>query len=328
LPLVVNTYVTGHPFYSLQDILASLFNLYTRGVALVGGWVVVAVFLFAALAGIFTPPAARPAHRRAGAKNLGGGFNFSGESSPRRGELEEGESIGRVSGHELKREPGFLPPLVPPAGGETRQPTTNILSGPRLRLFLLVWLFLPIGAVYLVSLRAPVFEPRYMIFIAPAFYLLAGLGLTVLSRSWRPAAGVSLAVILSFSLLGVWTQASVPLKSDFRAAAAYVAAHRRDGAPIMFQMPYGRYTFDYYFHRDYTVLEGPWTNGGQSEVQVDAAMAHLLADTGDVWAVFSESELWDSRGLARSWLDRHARLVEAAHFALVDVYHYDLGSKN
>jgi hypothetical protein len=96
----------------------------------------------------------------------------------------------------------------------------------------------------------------------------------------------------------------------------------------LFQMPYGRYTFDYYFHADYTPLEGPWTNDGQSEVQVDAAMAQLLAGTGDVWAVFSESGLWDSRGLTRSWLDRHARLVEAAHFALVDVYHYDLGSKN
>jgi mannosyltransferase len=328
LPLVVNTYVTGHPFYSLQDILASLFNLYTRGVALVGGWMVVAVFLFAALAGVFTPPAARSTQKGAGAENLEDGFNFSGESSPQRGELEEGETIGRVSGHTLKRDLRFLSPLVPPAGGETRQPTTSILSDARLRLFLLVWLFLPIGAIYLVSLRAPVFEPRYMIFVAPAFYLLAGLGLTVLSRSWRPAAGVSLAVILSFSLLGVWTQASVPLKSDFRAAAAYVAAHRQDGAPIMFQMPYGRYTFDYYFHADYTALEGPWTNDGQSEVQVDAAMAHLLAGTGDVWAVFSESALWDSRGLARSWLDRHARLVGAAHFALVDVYHYDLGSKN
>jgi mannosyltransferase len=314
LPLVVDTYTTGHPFYSIQDVLALLFNLYTRGVALVGNWIVVAVFLFAALAGIFTPPTARPAHRGAGTKNLEGGFGVppspqpppskgegAGFPSPRRGE-------GRVRGG--------------------RWGNTRILSEARLRLFLLLWLFLPIGAVYLVSLRAPVFEPRYMIFVTPAFYLLAGLGLMVLSRSWRPAAGVSLAVILSFSLLGVWTQATVPLKSDFRAAAAYVAAHRRDGAPIMFQMPYGRYTFDYYFHGDYTVLEGPWTNDGQSEVQVDAAMAQLLAGYGDVWAVFSESELWDSRGLTRSWLDRHARLVETAHFALVDVYHYNLNTSD
>jgi mannosyltransferase len=270
LPLVVNTYATGHPFYPIQDILASLFNLYTRGVALVGSWIVMAVFLFAILGGILTPPSLRL------------------------------------------------------AGDESRHPGEFGLRGARLRLFLLVWLFLPIGVVYLVSLRAPVFEPRYMIFIAPAFYLLAGLGLMVLSRSWRPAAGFSLAVILSLSLLGVWTQATTPLKSDFRAAAAYVAAHRQDDTPIMFHMPYVRYTFDYYFHGDYVALEAPWTNDGQPEAQVDAAMTGLLVGYSDTWVVFSESWLWDSRGLVRSWLDRHGRLVEEAHFALVDVYHYGL----
>jgi hypothetical protein len=192
---------------------------------------------------------------------------------------------------------------------------------------LLAWLFLPIGAVYLVSLRAPVFEPRYMIFVAPAFYLLAGLGVTVVSRSWWPAAGLSLAVILSLSLVGVWTQATVPLKSDFRAAAAYVTAHRQDDTPIMFHMPYVRYTFDYYFHGDYVALEAPWTNDGQPEAQVDTAMRRLLAGHGDTWVVFSESWLWDSRGLVRNWLDRHGRLVEEAHFALVDVYHYDLSDQ-
>ena len=272
LPLVIDTYSTGHPFYSMQDILASLFNLYARGVALVGGWVVVAVFLFAVLGGIFGPPFSR-----------------------RRGREEGGRGEG--------------------------------LSGARLRLFLLVWLFLPIGVVYLVSLRAPIFEPRYMIFVAPAFYLLAGLGVRVLSRSWRPAAGFSLAVMLSFSLLGVWTQATAPLKSDFRAAAAYVAAHRQGSAPIMFHIPYVRYTFDYYFHGDYAALEGPWTNDGQTEAQVDAAMARLLADYSSIWVVSSESWLWDSRGLVRSWFDRRARPVESAHFALVDVYHYDLSGR-
>jgi 4-amino-4-deoxy-L-arabinose transferase-like glycosyltransferase len=318
LPLVVNTYATGHPFYSIQDVLASLFNLYTRGVALVGNWVVVAAFLFAALGGIFTPPGLRPAQKRAGGRNLNVDFNF-----------RPGLEAPPLSPPRRNRgEAGFSPsvPMEEEKRGDVL--VASILNATRLRLFLLIWLFLPIGVVYLVSLRAPVFEPRYMIFVAPAFYLLAGLGLTVLWQSWRPAAGVAMAVILSFSLLGVWTQATVPLKSDFRAAAAYVAAHRHDSAPIMFHMPYVRYTFDYYFHGEYTALEGPWTNDGQTEAQVDAAMTRLLAGYGDVWVVFSESWLWDSRGLVRSWLDRHARLVETAHFALVDVCHYDLDTND
>jgi uncharacterized membrane protein len=260
LPLVLNTYGTGHPFYPIHEVLASLFNLYARGVALVGGWVVVAAFVFAVLSGVF--------------------------SSQGEGRFESG--------------------------------------GTRSRLFLLWWLFLPIVLIYLISLRAPVFEPRYLIFVAPAFYLLAALGVVVLSRLSRIAAGLSLAVILSFSLLGVWIQATTPIKSDFRAAAAYVMTHRRGNAPIMFQMPYVRDTFDYYFDGDYVALEGPWTNDGKTEAQVGAEMSLLLENYADVWLVASESWLWDSRDLARTWLDQHTRLTDAASFALVNVYHYDL----
>jgi hypothetical protein len=50
----------------------------------------------------------------------------------------------------------------------------------------------------------------------------------------------------------------------------------------------------------------------------------LLENYADVWLVASESWLWDSRDLARTWLDQHTRLTDAASFALVNVYHYDL----
>ncbi len=271
LPLVLNTFETGHPFYPLNQILSLLFNLYTRGIAMVGGWVVVAAFVFAMLSGLFSSP-------------------------------EEG-FWSRFAG-KWRLVPGRI----------------------RSRLFLLAWLLLPIVLVYLISLRAPVFEPRYLIFVAPAFYLLTALGVVALSRLSWVATGLTLGVILSFSLLGVWVQASTPIKSDFRAAAAYVMIHRQADAPIMFQMPYVRHTFDYYFKGDYVILEGPWTNGKVSEAQVEEVMAHLLEDYSEIWLISSESWLWDSRGLTQAWLDQHADLIESASFALVDVYHYDLSN--
>jgi hypothetical protein len=178
--------------------------------------------------------------------------------------------------------------------------------------------------VYLISLRAPVFEPRYLIYLAPAFYLLAGLGVVALSRLSRVAAALALAVVLSFSLLGVWVQATAPIKSDFRAAVDYVIIHRLNDAPVMFQMPYVRHTFDYYFDGEYVVLEGPWTNGGASETEVEDSMRRLLEAYPEVWLIASESWLWDSRDLTRTWLDRNADLTESASFTLVDVYHYNL----
>lgn len=272
LPLVLNSYQTGHPFYPIHQMLSLLFNLYARGVTLAGGWVVVAAFVFAILGGLF--------------------FFMRGDPPTR---IEEDHR-------------------------------PYALSPTRSRLLLLLWLFLPIALVYLISLRAPVFEPRYLIFIAPAFYLLVALGIMALSRlSWIPT-GPTLAVILSFSLLALWIQATTPIKSDFRAAASYVVAHRQGDEPIMFQMAYVRHTFDYYFDHEFAVLEGPWTNDGVSETQVEELMAQRLEGYSSLWLVASEAWLRDSRGLTQAWLNQHARLVESASFTLVDVYHYDLST--
>jgi len=274
LPLMLTGHETGHPFYSLRQMVASLFNLYSRGVALVGDWWAVAVFVFAMLSGLVSAP----------------------------------EPMGDET-------------CLAPASESAH---LRVGGGLRLRLWLLTWLFLPLAFVYLISLRVPAFEPRYLVFVAPAFYLLTALGLVALSRRSWVAAGVTVALVLSLSLLGLWVQATTPIKSDFRAAAAYVMAHRRDEAPIMFQMPYIRHTFDYYFDGGYTPLEGPWTNDGKTEAQVGAMMRQLLEGESGLWLVASESWLWDSRDLTRIWLDRHARLVEAASFERVDVYHYEL----
>ncbi|UCC88728.1 MAG: hypothetical protein JSV81_05320, partial [Anaerolineales bacterium] len=73
-------------------------------------------------------------------------------------------------------------------------------------------------------------------------------------------------------------------------------------------------------------LEGPWTNQGIAETQVEGVMAGLLEDYPEVWLVASESRLWDSRGLTQTWLDQNGRLIESASFALVDVYHYGLSN--
>ncbi len=269
LPLVVDSYDTGHPFYPIDRMFSLLFNLYARGVAMVGSWVVVAGFVFAILGGLFASIS----------------------------ESRRSKSVNK---------------RLPAPGGS------------RWRLFLLIWLLLPILLVYLISLRAPVFEPRYLIYITPAFYLLTGLGIVALSRQSWIAAGLALVTVLSFSLLGVWVQATRSIKSDFRAAAGYISIHRQNNVPIMFQMPYVRHTFDYYFDGEYVALEGPWTNGGESEADVEDSMGRLLEAYPEIWLVASESWLWDSRDLTRTWLDQHARLMESASFTLVDVYHYDL----
>ena len=75
-----------------------------------------------------------------------------------------------------------------------------------------------------------------------------------------------------------------PIKSDFRAAARYVAAHRQSADLAVYQIPYIRYTFSYYASgrndpNDTAILgiDGLYTNHGMSETEAADRMAHGTA---------------------------------------------------
>lgn len=160
---------------------------------------------------------------------------------------------------------------------------------------LFAWLLFPLLAVWLISLQQPLFTDRYLVWSAPAFYLLAAVGPASLWRSggWRRWSALALVLtILTSHSVNLYLQATRPIKADFRAAAAYVAHYRPPQPPpvavpqpaleagrfrlylplalancatfdslIIFHIPYARYSFDYYFPIEgYPWAEGPYTN--------------------------------------------------------------------
>ncbi|MDX1522642.1 MAG: glycosyltransferase family 39 protein, partial [Anaerolineae bacterium] len=194
------------------------------------------------------------------------------------------------------------------------------------RLILVTWAILPPLFVYLISLRVPVFEDRYLIFITPAFYLLVTAGVIVIRHYSRLLAALCLGLVLIINLVGVWQQQRQPLKAEFRAVAGYLAQQPQSPAHIIVQAPYLHYTLNYYYPDDYTLLEGLWTNGGLTGTQVDEEMRRLTAGLPEVWLVVSEEDIWDRRHLTRTWLDQNATLVDEAHFVRADVYRYKFES--
>lgn len=256
-------------------------------------------------------------------------------------------------------------PLISPS---RLLPTPSRWRHKRSILALLIWLLTPLLLVWLVSLRQPLFTDRYLIWAAPAFYLLIAYGLTRLHRidNWgRWAVLPLIGVILALNVVNLWHQATVPIKSNFRAAASYVADRYRaneasgpqDIAPdssgkkelpfkcylplivvdqrawgdlIIFQIPYVRYTFDYYFPiQDYPWAEGLYTNHRgpdgayvMSEEEAAWRMRKMTEDFDAVWLIASEMSMWDDRGLVKQWLDEHMKCVIEEHFAYVDVYKY------
>ncbi|MBN1811720.1 MAG: glycosyltransferase family 39 protein [Anaerolineae bacterium] len=102
---------------------------------------------------------------------------------------------------------------------------------------------------------------------------------------------------------------------------------------IVFQIPYAKYSFSYYFpHEGYPWADGLYTNhlysdGSymMSEAQAAEEMERMTEGYRVVWLIATEAEMWDGRGLVKSWLDANLRLTDntEGEYLWVDVYRYE-----
>ena len=308
-PLAFRTRDTGFYAYSLTEMIVILLNGWSRGVLNEGGSWPAALMGVLALSGLLSPV-------------LLSSLSTDAEEKP--------------------------------------SPSTTLGD----HLSMLIWLSVPLASIWLISLRQPLFTDRYLIWSAPAFYLLIALALRSIAgfdRWSRWIAVTLLGAILIGNGTSLWRQATTPLKSDFRSAAGYVAGYEDEGTVdqsvgshdtskyqiylpttgsgpsgfgdlIIFQIPYGRFTFDYYFPVEgYPWAEGLYTNhrtpnGGyaMSEEQVAQQMREMTRGADAIWLVATEVSMWDERELVQRWLDIHAQRTAEAHFTRVDVYRYEL----
>ena len=198
------------------------------------------------------------------------------------------------------------------------------------RIGLVAWALIPMTTIALVSLNRPIFTDRYLIWIGPAIYLLAALGIAEAGQWRRLLGGAALVAITGVALVSTVAQSITPYKADFRSAASYVE-ERYQGEVIVFQIPYGRYNFDYYFDPVFPFLEGPYTNYRNPDdsyqiepAAADAQIAGLLMGIDSVWLVATEVEMWDERHLLQEWLGRNGRVTDRADFMRVTVARYEL----
>jgi 4-amino-4-deoxy-L-arabinose transferase-like glycosyltransferase len=265
IPLLLSSYQTGHPFYSLGGVLSILFFAFRHGVwGVASPWLLIltsVLFVFLFLAGLFL-------------------------------------------------------------GDKTVNPAID--SDAWRGVTLLLYLFLPIIGVYLISLGMPIFADRYLIYVAPAFYLISARGLAAVKLRSNALFAICLALVLTFDVQSIWAQSHTRLKSDFRSAAQYFALHREPDDLVIFLMPYARHTFEYYYRGDYHWADGPYTNDGMSESELEAILGRVTKGHRSIWLVASEAELWDQRGLVKAWLDGNGRPVDEQRFVRVSLHRYEL----
>ncbi len=226
---------------------------------------------------------------------------------------------------------GVLLGLVFQAGRGATADKNRPGSGDSAIYLLLVWLLLPPLAVYVISLRVPVFTVRYLIWTLPAFAALTSLGTVALARVWRPLGLATLAALLALNTVSLGAQTARPIKSDFRAAARFVLEHRRSDDLLIYQIPYIRYTFAYYASAGHDPedpafrgLDGLYTNAGMSETEAETRMTLGAAGAHAAWLIASETAMWDERGLTESWLAAHGTPGDHADFERVSVTRYEL----
>lgn len=116
-------------------------------------------------------------------------------------------------------------------------------------LFLLAWLLLPLAAYFIVLQRQPSFEPRYLILVTPALFLLLTLGVDEVSRFTPYTLRLTLYVlsllllpIFLFSLYSYYTNETY-FKDDSAGVAAWLAAETTPDDLVYVDVPH---PFDYY----------------------------------------------------------------------------------
>ena len=186
---------------------------------------------------------------------------------------------------------------------------------------LLAWLAIPAGLLMLLSSRVPLFEPRYLLWSAPALYLLLGALLAALRGPIRAIVAGALGVV---ACIGLYAQAAAPIRPDLRAAAAIVRAGIGPHDAVVYVMPYARYAFDHYLSNlARTDVDGGYTNGSAGVGAVrESPLPATLLQFGQIWLVETEAWQWDTAGLNRAWLDAHAtrQRTYALHGVIVTRY--------
>lgn len=315
----LSTYETGHPFVPLGQMVEILAGGFSRGV-LGAPPLTLAPYMVALVAGLIAWPLVS-----GGTRDEAAGFRShrsrAGDDVPASFDSAALRS-GCADSAALRS--GCPDSAALRSGGLSQ-------GGPALAVPLLaVWLALPVLLLYGVSLGMPIFTDRYLIWTLPAYLGLLACGIIALSRVARPLALLLAAVVLALNLWSsAYTQVREPIKADFRSAARHVLARFQPGDAVLYQIPYNRYTFTYYASGRYDPedgawagVDGPYTNRGMSEADVDVYLQSRLAPGQTVWLVASEVPMWDERGLAEKWLNANARASDRASFTRVDVTRY------
>ena len=197
------------------------------------------------------------------------------------------------------------------------------------------WLAVPVLAMFALSLRRPMYNPKFLLVATPALYLLLGRGLHWLWTSAQAGRAVTaarllaagaFAVLIAGSLASLSAYYSNPLyaRDDYRAVARAIQAGALPGDVIILNAPGQTDIVSYYYKGNLPVVPLPRQrppDPSATEQELDS-----LADgDGRMWVVYYGDQQSDPQRIIESWLDKHAYKASDRWFGNVRLALYAAG---
>lgn len=198
--------------------------------------------------------------------------------------------------------------IVTPLGQKWRDTLGNSVTSVS-HVVTLLYLFVPILLLYVLSLQRPMYNPKFLLMCAVPYALLLARGTDALLSMGPPrvrgsllaAAIVWIAAAIVLSLKDYYFNAAYA-RDNYRGIVQYIQALGAPGDAVLINAPGQIETFTYYYHGDLPVIPLP----RQRPLDRDTTLAdllHLVKDRKRVFAVFWATDESDPERFIEGWLD-------------------------
>ena len=177
-------------------------------------------------------------------------------------------------------------------------------------LFLSLYFFIPLISILALAYRSPKFNPRYLMFISPAFIMALSGGLAEISHR-RLKAIPFLSLILGAFLLSDYNLYFNPAftKADFRGVVSYIREHKKPDEAIILVSGHMYPVFSYYYGDEGWVPLPPLRILSTREVldfRVGESLNRILEGKSGAWVVLWQDEVVDPNGVVLKLMEKYA----------------------
>ena len=188
-------------------------------------------------------------------------------------------------------------------------------------LLTVLYLIVPFTVMYILSLRRPLYNPKFLLVATPAFYLLVAWGISNIQylipnlqsprcqlsdiRYWVFASFLALLTLPSAHSLRNYYFNPAYARDDYRGIARTIQAMGESGDAVILNAPGQIEIFEYYYHGALPRYPLPRQRPPDPE-ETRGALQRIVARHKRIFGIFWATDESDPQRIVETWLDEHA----------------------